>query len=167
VLGSQSCTLSAVTLDCLTPNKLLGKHDKRRERGRSLDYETSLLIDMRTENIDNILGCAPNSGIQVEGCFSLLPVLKGSPKEVVQRQTEDHCSHPCPVTAPHLVSSWPTIGEELVKNINEGKETQRRLKRGYNKTEIGNRYKLKTRNILNRDRLASVQAMGLNLERHL
>lgn len=118
MLGSKSWTLSPVTLDFITSDKLLGEHDKRRERARSLDYESSLLINMRTANIDNVLGQAPNSGIQVKGCFSLLHVPRESLKEVVQSQIEDHCS-PLPHT------SWPKIGGELVKNINKGGEIQK------------------------------------------
>lgn len=37
------------------------------------------------------------------------------------------------------------------------------MKRGYNKAEIGNMHKSKTSSSLNRDRLASVQAMGLKI----
>lgn len=66
----------------------------------------------------NILGWAPNSGIHVKGCFSLLHTLRESLKEAVQRQSEDHWS-PLPHT------SWPKIGEEIVKNINKGKQIQK------------------------------------------
>lgn len=47
-----------------------------------------------------------------------------------------------------------------MKNINKGKEIQKHWKDVTIKKEIENRHKLKSRNSLNRDRLASVQAMG-------
>lgn len=66
MLGLQSCTFSPVTLDFITFNKLSVEHDKRRERTRSLDYQSSLSVIVRTASIDNILGWAPYSGIQVQ-----------------------------------------------------------------------------------------------------
>lgn len=114
MLGLQSCTFPPVTLDFITFNKLLAEHDKRRERTRSLDYQTSLSVIMRTANIDNILGWTSSSGIQVQSCLLLLHVLRESLKEVVQRQTEDHCS-----SLPH--TSWPKVIRKLMNTINKEK----------------------------------------------
>lgn len=83
-------------------------------------------------------------------------MLRESLKGVAQRQTEDHCS-----SLPHI--SWPKTGVELTNTINKEKINTKRIKEVTVKQKLETGRSQKTSNSLFRDRLASVQAMGLKI----